>query len=302
MKKMVIIMILALVLGSVFIYKEILSKKDHKMEEVSMTKNKLKNASIIKKTEAYTIYELSFRRGGKKIYGNLYVPSRDQKQYSLVIMAHGFGSSYSYLTEYASKLVKNGIAAYIFDFCGGSSYSRSDGEMTKMSILTEKKDLQTVFDSLKTESFVDQDHIFLMGESQGGLVASLVAAAAPKEVKGLALLYPAYVIPDDARKTYKDLSEVPDTYGIMGMTVGKIYYQDVYKMDVYQKIKDFKKNVLIIHGSADTIVPIAYSKKAIKVFKHAQLKVIKGAGHGFYGRDQEEAANDLVRFVKQNMA
>ena len=267
-----------------------------------MTKNKLKNASIIKKTEAYTIYELSFRRGGKKIYGNLYVPSRDQKQYSLVIMAHGFGSSYSYLTEYASKLVKNGIAAYIFDFCGGSSYSRSDGEMTKMSVLTEKKDLQTVFDSLKTESFVDQDHIFLMGESQGGLVASLVAAAAPKEVKGLALLYPAYVIPDDARKTYKDLSEVPDTYGIMGMTVGKIYYQDVYKMDVYQKIKDFKKNVLIIHGSADTIVPIAYSKKAIKVFKHAQLKVIKGAGHGFYGRDQEEAANDLVRFVKQNMA
>lgn len=171
MKKMVIIMILALVLGSVFIYKEILSKKDHKMEEVSMTKNKLKNASIIKKTEAYTIYELSFRRGGKKIYGNLYVPSRDQKQYSLVIMAHGFGSSYSYLTEYASKLVKNGIAAYIFDFCGGSSYSRSDGEMTKMSVLTEKKDLQTVFDSLKTESFVDQDHIFLMGESQGGLVA-----------------------------------------------------------------------------------------------------------------------------------
>lgn len=136
-----------------------------------MTKNKLKNASIIKKTEAYTIYELSFRRGGKKIYGNLYVPSRDQKQYSLVIMAHGFGSSYSYLTEYASKLVKNGIAAYIFDFCGGSSYSRSDGEMTKMSVLTEKKDLQTVFDSLKTESFVDQDHIFLMGESQGGLVA-----------------------------------------------------------------------------------------------------------------------------------
>lgn len=52
MKKMVIIMILALVLGSVFIYKEILSKKDHKMEEVSMTKNKLKNASIIKKNRS----------------------------------------------------------------------------------------------------------------------------------------------------------------------------------------------------------------------------------------------------------
>lgn len=39
-----------------------------------------------------------------------------------------------------------------------------------------------------------------------------------------------------------------------------------------------------------------------KFFKYAQLKVINGAGHGFYGRDQEEAANDLVRFVKQNMA
>ena len=85
-------------------------KIDEGKKKLENGKNKLKNASIIKKTEAYTIYELSFRRGGKKIYGNLYVPSRDQKQYSLVIMAHGFGSSYSYLTEYASKLVKNGIA------------------------------------------------------------------------------------------------------------------------------------------------------------------------------------------------
>lgn len=260
----------------------------------------LNDSSVIEKTSAYTIYECSFVRDEQKIYGNLYLPKSAEEKLPVAIIAHGFGSSYTYMKEYAAKLASSGIAAYIFDFCGDSSYSRSDGNMLKMSVLTEKKDMEAVLSGVKTFDFIDQDHIFLMGASQGGLVASLSAAAHNKEIKGLGLLYPAYVIPDDPRKTYQSLSDVPASYDIMGMRVGKIYYQDVYKMDVYKEIKDFKKNVLIVHGSADTIVPISYSKKALKVFKHADLKVIDGAGHGFYGRDLEEAASNLVRFVKQN--
>ena len=140
-----------------------------------------------------------------------------------------------------------------------------------------------------------------MGESQGGMVAALLAASRPEEIQGLALLYPAFVIPDDARKRYTSEEDVPESSHIFGVPVGRIYYTDVLDMDVYREISGFDKNVLIIHGSMDGTVPIAYSERAVdEVYSSAELVVLDGAGHGFYGTDQETAAMDIVEFLKQN--
>ena len=258
-------------------------------------------ASVIEDTSAYTVYELAFERDGMQIYGNLYLPKSEDEQYPTAIIGHGFGSSYSYTAPYAAILAENGIAGYVFDFCGGSPGSRSAGDPLQMSVLTERKDMEAVLEEIQAYRFVDRENIFLMGESQGGLVAALLAASRPEDIRGLALLYPALVIPDDARERYADESDIPETSQVFGTPVGRVYFTDILQMDVYDGIGNFDKNVLIVHGSDDSIVPISYSERAVEVYPSAELIVMDGAGHGFYGVDRENAAMDIVEFLQQNI-
>lgn len=149
-------------------------------------------ASVIEEAAAYTVYELAFERDGMQIYGNLYLPQSEDEQYPTAIIGHGFGSSYSYMAPpYAAILAENGIASYVFNFCGGSPDIRSDGDPLQMSVLTECEDMEAVLEGIQVYRFVDRENIFLMGESQGGLVAALLAVSKPEDVRGLALLYPA---------------------------------------------------------------------------------------------------------------
>ena len=52
-------------------------------------------------------------------------------------------------------------------------------------------------------------------------------------------------------------------------------------MDAFESAKKYKKPVLIVHGDADNVVPLADSERVVKMYKNARLHVIPGAGHGF---------------------
>ena len=65
------------------------------------------------------------------------------------------------------------------------------------------------------------------------------------------------------------------------MTVGHDYISTLIDYDIYGNIKNFKKDVIIIHGTADHRVPIRYSEKAVETYKSATLYRIQGANHGF---------------------
>ena len=120
--------------------------------------------TIVQEQEKHTVYELTFQRDGLQIYGNLYLPRSDAPSFPTVIIGHGFGGSYSEMAPYAAVLAENGIAGHVFDFCGGSSGSRSDGDARQMSVLTEKRDMEAVLDGMKGYAFVDENNLFVMGE------------------------------------------------------------------------------------------------------------------------------------------
>ena len=68
--------------------------------------------------------------------------------------------------------------------------------------------------------------------------------------------------------------------------------------DVYEDIGDYTKDVLILHGDADTIVPLSSSKRAQDVYDHAELLVLPGSGHGFYGDAQQEAIDAILCYLR----
>lgn len=69
--------------------------------------------------------------------------------------------------------------------------------------------------------------------------------------------------------------------------------------DIYKDIKSYKKKVLIVHGDRDDIVPLSYSRKAVKTYSSADLKVIKGAGHGFAGAEEDKAVKYMLSYLKK---
>ena len=184
---------------------------------------------------------------------------------------------------------------------GGSPDSRSSGSTLDMSIFTEQKDLEAVIKSLKKKKYVDKKNIFLFGSSQGGVVSAITAAEHQNEIRGLILFYPAFVLVDNAKSLFNSVDEIPDQYYLMWMSVGKTYFKDLLDYDIYEDIKAYKKKVLIVHGDADDIVPLSYSRKAVKTYSSADLKVIKGAGHGFDGAENDMAVKYILSYLEKNV-
>lgn len=251
----------------------------------------------------YDVRELCFERDGLRIYGELYEPAGATGETPLVAISHGFCSSYRDTARDAERLAAAGSRCYVFDFCGGSPGSASDGDFLDMSVLTEESDLEAVMDGLRDQGLVEPGRLFLMGESQGGLVSALVAARRPDDVAGLVLLYPALNIPDGARERFSSADEIPETVeGLFGTTVGRRYYADILDLDPFARIGAYEGPVLIAHGDADDVVPLAYSERAAATYVEVQLHVVPGAGHGFTDDELDDVCGWAADLIVKTLA
>ena len=129
-------------------------------------------------------------------------------------------------------------------------------------------------------------------------MSTIEGAKLKNEIKGLILIFPAFVLFDDARELFKSVSDIPEVYNHRGTEVGKAYFEKSLDYNVYNDMKNYDGKVLIVHGTSDNVAPISYSRRAIETFKDARLKEIPGAGHGFRGAQQEEATKAIIEFVK----
>lgn len=235
---------------------------------------------------------------GEQIYGLLYRPVGAEGPRPAVIYSHGFGGSYRNGAQYAEPLAAQGYLVYCFDFRGGSESSRSEGSNLEMSVFTEQSDLEAVIAMLQARDDVDDNNLFLLGASQGGMVSAMTAADNRNAVAGAVLLYPAFVLVDDAMEQFDSADQVPDSMHYLFMTVGRAYFEDLFGYDVYADIQGYDKDVLIIHGDRDGLVPLSYSERAVEALPSARLEVIPGAGHGFSG----ESARLAISYMSDYFA
>lgn len=253
------------------------------------------------KAEAYHIEEMNIEKeDGSIIAGWLYVPN-GEGSFPTVVLCHGFNGSHKNTAGYAKYLANRGYLCYVFDFCGGGTTSQSSGATTDMTLLTELDDLEQVM-SFLTDCVdeVDADKIVISGESQGGLLSALYAAKHSENVQAAMLLYPALTIPDDARAKFPEGTEITETVSILGMQVGRRYYEIARSMDAWTEIAAFEKPVLLVHGTDDKLVPYSSSEKALTIYKNAKLVPIEGADHGFFLENHEKACEAMLAFLQDN--
>ena len=259
-------------------------------------------AEGMKMDGSYRTEEIWCRNGSDQIYGIAYIPDGEGK-FPLVIFSHELGNNHESGIRYAERLAANGYAAYVFDFRGGSASgvpNRSSGSNSGMSVMTEASDLEAVLQTAGSWEFVDPEHIFLLGGSQGGLATIVAAAAHQDDIAGMMLMYPALSAKEDHRvNSYQSPEDVPADVSLFGgwMHVGSNYITDIWNVDFYELLSAYEGKVLLLHGDRDMTVPLSYSEKALELLQNCEFHVIKDGGHEFFGQPFEDAVAYILDYL-----
>ncbi len=210
-----------------------------------------------------------------------------------VIISHGFNGCCAALHGRGEAFNAAGIHCFLFDFRGGGEGTTSDGRLSEMMTHeTECADLKLVLEYVRRQGDVDPDRVFLLGESQGGFISTLVTEDMPGAVRGLILWFPALMIPDASRER---LARGIDQ--VFGIRLSPDFDRLAAKADPWTGMKGYHGRVLLIHGDRDAVVPVEISQRAASLFPHAEVMIIPGAGHGFGGNDLQTALDASVQMI-----
>ncbi len=219
--------------------------------------------------------------------------ARDTGKKPAVIISHGFNGCCADLYDQAAAFEKAGFLCFVFDFRGGGERTTSDGILSEMMTPdTECADLKLVIEYVLSRDDVDPSRLFLLGESQGGFISTLVTEDMPGTVSGLILWFPALMIPDASRERLS--LGIRDVFGVR---LSPDFDRIASEIDPWERMPGYTGRVLLIHGDRDPVVPVEISQRARSLFPCADLLIIPGAGHGFGGRDLETALEASVSFI-----
>lgn len=204
---------------------------------------------------------IEFKVGEDTLRGKLFVPS-GSGPFPGVIFLHGSESAGVIHFEAAEMLSKKGILGFAFNYRG---CGESDGEIADQTIEDGLEDVKSAMEVFLSEEKLDKRRVGMLGGSYGGFLASMVCDS--YDLKSLVLSAPAAYAPGDM---------------ILKHGTSIIDKDNFLKSDAYDKIRQFKKNLLIIQCELDDILPSGMVEKYIEVSRqntHSKVCVLKGAPH-----------------------
>lgn len=141
---------------------------------------------------------------------------------------------------------------------------------------------------------VDPNRIAVLGESAGAHLASLAVERAPGSVAAVVALYP----PTDLVSLAQNARVIPDAIRQMVRAAGmeELIRGYLREMSPIEHIGPGLPPFLLVHGTADTVVPYEQSERMLKKLKAAgvaaELITVPGGGHGLraWERSREHLA------------
>lgn len=261
--------------------------------------------ALIHSVKAQQTEDLTLQGAKGKLAATLQTPKIEKgKKVRMVIICHGFGGDKErpLLRTIADKLQEAGIASIRFDFNG---CGKSEGRFQDMTVLNEIEDAKKVIAYAQKLPWVSG--ISIVGHSQGGVVASMVAGELKKSIKSVALCAPAAVLRDDALRgstqgaTY-DPHHIPEYVDLpRGMRMGRDYVVTAQTLPIYETAKEYKGAVLVIHGTWDVIVPYTYGERYHQGYKNSRLILLPQVDHVFSTEEaRTKTAAEITEFIKKH--
>jgi dipeptidyl aminopeptidase/acylaminoacyl peptidase len=205
---------------------------------------------------------VEFKVGEDTLRGALFIPD-GKGPFPAVIFFHGSGSTGDTYFEASEKLANNGILAFMFNFRGCGI---SEGDFSKQTIGMGIEDAKAGLNYFLAINEIDKKRVGLTGSSFGGFLAALLSS--DFDFKSIALIVPAAYSPAQM-----------DTFHTDDPDVLKI---DFDKSVSYEKIHNFKNDLLIVQSELDDILPEGMVEKYLEVSTNAKKVehlVLKGTKH-----------------------
>ncbi len=235
--------------------------------------------------DGYTMEVAWCQEENADIFGRIFYPAEfdESQKYPTIVMCHGGGVTADiYSKVYAPYLAKEGYVCYVFD-CrsatdkGRGSYSTELAEGEEVTVSTYAADLDAAMDFMESKEYTDRDHLYLFGQSMGGVTSEYVASKRSDEIAGMIVLYGSV---DESNKDmmpeYETVKENPYSNG----------------------------EVLFIQGTLDSL-PYERTISNMEWYEHSAFIDISKAGHGF--GNMRDRATDITcaavdDFIERDLA
>jgi len=217
----------------------------------------------------------------------------------VVIYSHGFlgFKDWGFIPYVADRFAGSGFIFIRFNFSHNGIGDNPNkitefDKLAKNTISKQIEDLSSVIDYVFSDKFgiLNTGEIFLLGHSGGGAI-SIIKASEDDRIKALGLWasistfrrYSEHQI-EKFRENGYIFVRVPDS--VIQVRIDKIVYDDFVqnqeKYDIIKAISKLKIPILIIHGTADVIVPTVEAEQLRSANPlHSKLVLIPGANHLF---------------------
>ena len=107
------------------------------------------------------------------------------------------------------------------------------------------------------------------------------------DIKAVALMAPAAVLRDDAIRgstmgaTYDPL-DPPEFVNLFGsLKLGRNYITTAFSLPIYETAKAYQGPALIVHGTADRVVPYTYGERYHDIWPKSEIVILDAFDHGF---------------------
>lgn len=243
-----------------------------------------------------------FKNEGQKIFGMIHrpLPLDTIKKAPAVLICHGFAGNkigkHRIYVLLAERLAKEGIATLRMDFRGSGE---SEGSFSDMTVETEVSDALKGLEFLRNDVHIDASRIGLLGNSFGGLVATL-AAQRDNHITSLALLAAVF----DSRQwkkqwdTFLFNSHDPNaskhlSRELEGNIPGPKFFKEFFKIQLDTPLEALTNLPLLhIHSEIDERVNVEQAEEYKRCREEAKAETriirLKNSDHTFSNVDERD--------------
>ena len=219
--------------------------------------------------------------GDAKIFGRMWLPRdfSEDNTYPTIIMCHGHNGNADFWEKYfGPQMARLGYVCYAID-CRSSHDGKRDYSTPNddriATVSTFARDIIAATNFMLEKPYVDQNNVYLAGQSMGGMAVQAAASRIPEQINGLLVLY-GFV-----SESVKDM------------------------MDCYDEVIEHpyeNGEVLMMGGTLDAACNWENVEQNLALYpKRSSMILISGARHG-YGKEDtrpeqisSEAMHDFIQ-------
>lgn len=242
----------------------------------------------------WTDETVTFRSGGETISALMTLPAPDGSKVPMVVLVHGMNSDHTWCMDVGGALALAGIASLNIDLAG---FGDSTGDTQDATLTSMKQNVLDALDYVNSLPFVDQNQVFLLGKSLGGVATLLAADEYTGKLAGICFWYPGFAVSKSVNDGYlfssffdsDDLPEYVNCYSLdmsfrpVCYTYGQGLLQECKDLDIGPYLEHLSIPVCIIHGDWDLVTPLQWSLMAEHLIPDCTLHVVRFGTHGFLG-------------------